>query len=117
MDVRGFILQATYRITAGRPVVHLYGRLESGPAFVLRDHGQIPHFHVEAQHREAAERAGAVRTQATALTTFQGAATARVEVAVPADAPTVRDKLHAQGIDTYEADVRFAMRYLIDRGI
>ena len=29
----------------------------------------------------------------------------------------MRDRLHAEGIDTFEADVRFAVRYLIERGI
>ncbi len=30
MSVRGFILQPNYRIEAGRPVVRLFGRLETG---------------------------------------------------------------------------------------
>jgi DNA polymerase-2 len=38
-------------------------------------------------------------------------------VRVPADAPPLRDRLTREGIACYEADVRFAMRYLIDRGI
>jgi DNA polymerase-2 len=29
----------------------------------------------------------------------------------------LRDRLHEAGIDTFEGDVRFAVRYLIDRGI
>jgi DNA polymerase-2 len=41
----------------------------------------------------------------------------RVEVQVPSDVPPLRDRLHAAGIDTFEADVRFASRYLIERGI
>ena len=35
----------------------------------------------------------------------------------PADVPGLRDRLHDVGIDTFEADVRFAIRYLIERGI
>ena len=35
----------------------------------------------------------------------------------PQDTPPLRDKLTAAGITCYEADVRFAYRYLIDRGI
>jgi DNA polymerase-2 len=31
--------------------------------------------------------------------------------------PGIRDRLHAADIDTFEADVRFAVRYLIERGI
>ena len=35
----------------------------------------------------------------------------------PATCRAVRDRLHAAGIETFEADVRFAVRYLIERGI
>jgi DNA polymerase-2 len=49
--------------------------------------------------------------------TFAGEQVARIEVEVPTDVPPLRDRLHAAGIDTFEADVRFAMRYLIERGI
>ena len=41
----------------------------------------------------------------------------RIDVEVPSDVPPLRDKLHAAGIETFEADVRFASRYLIERGI
>ena len=49
--------------------------------------------------------------------TFDGAPVVRLEVDVPGDVPAVRDRLHAAGIETFEADVRFAMRYLIERRI
>jgi len=41
----------------------------------------------------------------------------RVEVATPPDTPPLRDALLAAGIPVFEGDVRFAMRYLIDRGL
>ncbi len=44
---RGFILQPTYRIESGRPVVLLYGRLEDGHSFLLRDTRQTPHFFIK----------------------------------------------------------------------
>ena len=53
MRARGLILQASYRITAGVAVVHLYGRLESGETFLIRDHQQRPHFYIAA--RDAAK--------------------------------------------------------------
>ena len=40
----------------------------------------------------------------------------RVEVPAPADTPPLRERLSRAGLRTYEADVRFAMRSLIDRG-
>ena len=40
-----------------------------------------------------------------------------IEAATPPDVPALRDRLQAVGIDTFEADVRFTIRYLIDHGI
>jgi DNA polymerase-2 len=40
-----------------------------------------------------------------------------LETEIPQDVPGLRDRLHAAGVETFEADVRFALRYLIDRGI
>ncbi len=119
---RGFILQASYRVTAGAdgqrlPVVQLYGRLETGGAFLVRDDRQHPHFYVRASD---AERARALQPQdqhATDQRTFEGDPVRRIEVKVPSDVPPLRDALHEAGIDTFEADVRFASRYLIERGI
>lgn len=117
MEIRGFILQASYRVTSGVPVVHLFGRLEDGRSFLVRDKRSKPHFYVARNAGAAATSAGATAVLPVRKRTFAGEPVARVEVAVPQDAPGVRDKLHERGIPTYEADVRFAVRYLIDRGV
>ena len=114
---RGVILQASYRIVGGAPVVHLYGALERGGAFLVRDHRQRPHFHIRRRDAAAAFALGARRQRETAGRTFDGEPALRVDVATPPDAPPLRDRLEANGIATFEADVRFAMRYLIDRNV
>jgi DNA polymerase-2 len=114
---RGFILQPTYRLESGRPVVHLFGRIETGEPFLVRDRRAVPHFYVEAADAARARALGAVRTFPTDQRTLAGAPVVRVEVTAPADTPPLRDRLTAAGIPTCEADVRFAMSYLIDRGI
>ncbi len=113
----GFVLQPTYRVEEGRPVVHLFGRLEDGRPFLVRDTREIPHFYVEASQATAARERGARQQLPTEQTTFSGAAVVRVEVPTPADTPPLRERLARAGIRTYEADVRFAMRSLIDRGL
>ena len=117
MRVRGFILQASYRINAGVAVVHLYGRLDSGETFLVRDHQQRPHFYIGA--RDAAKARTVIPNEPlpTDRHTFEGDEVCRIEAAAPPDVPAIRDRLHAAGIDTYEGDVRFATRFLIDRGI
>jgi len=120
--VRGFILQSSYRVVAagnGRrvPVVYLYGQLEHGGNFLIRDDRQRPDFYVRAVDAERCRALGAPQPRPVQQRTFDGAAVCRIEVEVPVDVPPLRDRLHAAGIDTFEADVRFAAHYLIERGI
>ena len=122
MSNRGFILQASYRVVSdsrGRrmPVVHVYGRLEDGSTFLIRDRRQRPHFYIPAGAAERARLLGAPEPKPDDKRTFSGAPVCRIEMQVPSDVPGLRDRLHDAGVDTYEADVRFAMRYLIERGI
>ncbi len=114
---RGFVLQATYRIENGAPVVHLYGVLEEGGTFLVRDGRETPYFYVRRADAARARELGAARQRDAARRTFDGEPVVRIEVAAPPDTPPLRDRLQEHGIRTFEADVRFAVRYLIDRGI
>lgn len=121
MNVRGFILQASYRVVtreggARVPVVHLYGMLEQGGNFLVRDDRPRPHFYIRADERIRAERLGA-RCETSQDRSFDGAPLLKVETIIPADVPPLREQLNHAGIETFEADVRFATRYLIERGI
>ena len=122
MKARGFVLQASYRVLAERdgpriPVVHIYGRFEDGGTFLVRDSRQRPHFYLRADDATRAKTVGVPALQPSDKRTFGGAAVCRVEVETPPDVPGLRDRLHAAGLETFEADVRFAVRYLIERGI
>ena len=124
MTQRGFILQATYRVSLGpdgrpRPVVHLYGRLEDGTSFLVRDDRQRPHCYIRAADSDRARPLIAARAVSapSGQRSFDGAPVSLLAFDLPGDVPAVRDRLHAAAIDTFEADVRFAVRYLIDRGI
>ena len=110
-------MQATYRIRERVPVVHLFGRLEQGGTFLVRDHRRTPSFYVAAAYADRARELGAARQCPTPKRTFAGARLTRIDVQTPPDAPVLRDRLHAQGIDTFEADVRFAVGFLIDHNI
>ena len=115
--VRGFVLQPTYRTESGVPVLHLYGRLEDGRPFLVRDRRLVPHFYVETDDATRAKERGARRQVATDQLTLLGRPVVRIEVQEPADAPRLRNRLAKAGVATYEADVRFAMRPLIDKAI
>ncbi len=114
---RGFIVHPTYRIESGRPVICLHGRLETGESFLVRDTRRRPHFYVRLVDVGEARNLGARPLDPTPKTTLAGEPVARVDVAKPSDTPAIRDRLIAAGIECYEADVRFAMGYLMDLGI
>ena len=98
-------------------MIHIYGRLESGATFLVRDDRQRPRFFIRAADAERASRLQVPVAQPTGHSTFDGAPVVLIEVDVPPAVPAVRDRLHAAGIETFEADLRFAIRYLIERGI
>lgn len=122
MSNEGCILQASYRVRSGVPVVHLYGRLADGRSFLVRDARIRPAFYVRAAEREQALRTA--RAEGLSIDpvphpfrSMQGDALCRIEVGIPGDVPPLRDALHRAGVRTFEADVRFAVGYLIERGI
>jgi DNA polymerase II len=111
---RGFILTPTYRVHGGRPAVHLYAALECGEPALVVDDRLAPHFFVAA--RDAGRVRGASVTPTT-LRTFAGEPVSRVEVTLPGDVPPLRRRLADAGIACYEADLRFAYRWLIDHDV
>ncbi len=116
--MRGFILTPTYRLTNGVPEVHLYGTLESGEACLIVDDRPRPYFFVRQADADTTRGvASDARIEPTELRSFAGDPVVRVTVAAPGDVPPLRRKLEGRAIACFEADVRFAYRYLIDRGI
>jgi DNA polymerase-2 len=118
MDTRGFILQPTYRIESGRPVVLLYGKLETGASFLVRDTRFSPYFYIRSSDASRARDRGAtVEPEIPTRLALHGGPVVRVRLVLPQDAPPMRERLTAAGIECFEADIRFAYRYLIDHGI
>ncbi|HEY8121484.1 MAG TPA: DNA polymerase II [Myxococcota bacterium] len=113
---RGFIVQPTYRVRDGGAVVQLYGRLESGDAFLVEDDRFKPYFFASPAAADAARRAGG-RVLASELRDLAARPVVRVEGDLPGAMPALREAVERAGGAAYEADLRFAYRYLIDRGL
>jgi DNA polymerase-2 len=116
--MRGFVLTPTYRVRNGVPEVHIYGVLETGEPCLIVDDRVRPYFFIRAaDHDVAAPLLAGLRVDDPMCTTFAGEPVLRVTAALPGDVPVVRQHLESAGVVCLEADVRFAYRYLIDRGI
>ena len=116
--MRGFVLTPTYRVLNGAPVVHLYGVLESGEPCLITDDRVRPCFFVRAADRPAiAVATPSLQLSDSVLRTFAGEPVLRATTGLPGEVPPLRNRLESTGVECFEADVRFAYRYLIDRGI
>ncbi len=117
MNARGFVLQPTYRLEPGVPVVRLLGRLESGEPFLVEDDRFRPYFFVRAEDAELLRERRHVELLPCELLDLEGHPLVRVQTDEPGRVPELRGVLEVQGRSALEADVRFAYRYLIDRGL
>ena len=116
--MRGFILTPSYRVRDGVPEVRLHGVLENGRPFLVIDDRARPYFFIRAADRARVDAlVPNLSIDDPGLRTFAGEPVARVTLVRPGDVPPLRTRLESAGIECLEADVRFASRYLIDRGI
>jgi DNA polymerase-2 len=113
----GFLLQPTYRVRGGRPVIQLYGKLDTGRPFLIEDDRYRPYFFAPVGAGRALREESEVRVEPSELRSLDGRALVRIEAPIPAEVPRLRRKLEAGGFESLEADIRFAYRYLIDRGL
>jgi DNA polymerase-2 len=116
----GLILQPGVVIRGGRPVIQIWGRLDSGEPFLVEDDRFRPYFFV--RERDADMVDGGVHgvtpeLKRCELRNLAGEPVARVTVGVPGEVPPLRDRLEERGVPTYEADIRFPYRYLMDHAL
>ena len=111
----GFLLQPTYRLEDGRPVVQLYGRIPDGPAFLVEDDRFRPYAFVARDAEARLRREIGVHVEPSPLRDFAGRALLRVETKTPAAIARLRERLGSDVV--LEADLRFPYRVLIDLGI
>ncbi len=113
----GFILQPTYRVRSGVPVVQLYGRLSDGRTFCVEDDRFRPYFFVRRGDVGLLADDARARIESCDLVDFTGAPVAKVVAATPSAVPPLRELVTRAGRSTFEADIRFPYRYLIDAGV
>src|SRR3972149_2268345 len=117
--VKGFILHPTYRFIDNKPVVHLYGKLENGESFLAVFEEFRPYFYIRKSDEAKAKRATKVLFDAKdeKFRTFSGEETATIVLDSPKDVPRIRKDFENAGIQCFEADIRYAYRFLIDNSL
>ena len=115
--VNGFILYSTYRTEGANTYVYLYGRQEDGKTFLTKNVFK-PYFYIRKDDQERAQGLAALaHIQRSDKKNFADEKLAKVVLENPREVPTVRDVYEQAGIPTYEADIRFVYRFMIDHDI
>ena len=114
--MKGFVVDAYYRIEGETTTVHLDGRLEDGRSFSTTNTYE-PYFHIKRSDAKRASELIDARIDDSDLKTPDDEKTSKVTTTTPNKVPDLRRALEDDGIDCYEADVRFTRRFLIDHGI
>ncbi|MEN8151273.1 MAG: DNA polymerase domain-containing protein, partial [Planctomycetota bacterium] len=114
-----YILVPTYRMLRGVPVVHLYGITDRGESVLAVDDRPRPYFFVPQRDVDAATRIARPISAGVEpdLVDADGQPVARLSFSDPRKVPDIREELLGAGIPFFEADVRYAYRYMIDHGI
>ncbi|AJF61662.1 TPA: DNA polymerase II [Candidatus Woesearchaeota archaeon] len=117
--MKGFIVYPTYRIIDGKAHVYLFGRLENGESFLTISKFR-PYFYIREKDRKKLEKLDIdiiYDVDPSEMKNFFEEPVVKITLDVPRDVPILRDVFHKKDILTYEADIRFVYRFMIDKGI
>ena len=112
--MNGFILYPTYRIIDSKSCVLLFGKLENGQSF-LTINAFRPYFYIKES--DLASLPKEYEYERTDFKNFNEERLIRIYVDIPSEVPNIRRYLEEHGVECYEADIRFAYRFLIDHNI
>ena len=110
--IRGFLVNTSFVLESGAPLLRLYGRSEDGRVFLVRERRARPYFFADARRADAVPH-----PQPSNLKTLLGEPVVRVTVPQPAAMNQLVESLEARGVRCFEADLRFTSRYLIDHDL
>lgn len=112
-EIRIAITQVEYSMEPDGPVIHIFGRSGDKTSHHLQVTGYRPYFYIPAEEVLRAEQLPQVTVETgRTYQTIRGEQVRRVFTSRPTDVRDVREGFHH-----YEADIPFASRFLIDRGI
>ncbi len=115
--MKGFIVYLDYKVDGDRASVVLYGRLENGESF-LSIHPYKPYFYIRQKDLEIARTVDKkFEVEKVALKNKESEAVVKILVPIPAEVPKLRKKFSEAEIESYESDIRFPYRFLMDHDL
>ncbi len=110
--MKGFIIYPSYKNIKGKTHVVLYGRLENGESFVAIKR-YSPYFFIKKKDSKKLKNK---EYESTNLTNFKGEKVIKLKFSTLSELKEVRGSI-VDEIDTYEANIRYPYRYLMDKNI
>ena len=114
--MKGFILYPTYRIENNKAYVLLYGKLENEESFLTKNFYR-PYFYIESSKLAKAKKIEKFDSEETDFNNFKDKKMSKIILNIPTDVPKLKEKLEEKKIKCYEADIRFAYRFLFDNDL
>jgi DNA polymerase-2 len=116
----GFIVHSYARTTKGRTALYLLGRLSDGSTFAIVENRYQPNFYLREADTAVVGQLpaeGEVGLLPSSLRTMDGESCSQVVCATQELKRRVRDSLQQLGTRTYEADLRVADQFRLERQI
>jgi DNA polymerase II len=114
--MKAFVINPTYKIINGKSAVLLYGRLENGQSFLTINEFK-PYFYIKTKDLKKAKKIEEFDSKETNSKNFEKEPMTKLILDYPKDIQELRRDLEEAKIKTYESDIRFPIRFLIDNNI
>ncbi len=114
--MKGFAVYPTYRIIEDKAYVMLFGRLENNDSFLTITKFK-PYFYIQKYDLENASALADFKYEETEMRNFNGKLVIKIILNLPQDVPKLRNKFEENNIKCYEADIKFAYRFMFDHNV
>ncbi|MBC8500639.1 MAG: DNA polymerase II [Nanoarchaeota archaeon] len=114
--MKGFVVYPTYRVVDNKAYVYLFGRLENGESFLTINHYR-PYFYIKKKDLNKALKTNTFEYEETDLKNFKEEPVVKIILNIPKNVPEFRKRFEEKDIECYEADIRFAYRFMMDKDI
>ncbi|MFH1589131.1 MAG: DNA polymerase II [archaeon] len=114
--MKGFVVYPTYRVKDEKAYIYLFGRLENGESFLTKNLFR-PYFYIKDKDLKKALKIEEFDYEEVSLKNFKDEKVVKVILNIPKQVPEFRKQFEEKEIECFEADVRFAYRFMMDLGI
>lgn len=115
-EFEGFIIYPTYRVEDNKSYVYLFGRLKNGRSFCTKNYYE-PFFYIKGSDLTKAMKLGTFKSAPTELKSFKEEPLIKIILKIPKQVPDLRKSFEENGIDCFEADVRFSYRFMMENNL